>query len=252
MLKEFVQEIKAIAEKSQTPFISSVPGAPDHQKLLVEPGKGVTFINVDPPPRCHKAGSLASIISLAKPPNFEWKNCVVWYDRTQVTLLYDDGTRRDKAVFSPRYHPQFQLLKELEEKKTAFKQADFLKLLRVQLRGLADFTELIALISKVRFGRSEESVSEITQGKASIGRHLQAEMANAAGMPTECRLEVVVCSNVDFLWEIDCHIEIDPAAESFRLYPFPGEIEEAIQNMESFIGAELAADAGCPIYFGQP
>ncbi len=254
MLKEFVDAIAAQAVEAKGGRFLKPAQEPAHVYYLVTPDGKVERVEGAPEPRRHAAGNLQAVIDLAK--NLpEPGHAVVWYHRTGVVLVMDDSTRRDTVTLGLELSPQVLTLHAQEQRATAFKHADFLKLLRVNFADCLHRTgNLMESLKKVNFQAGKVVDSSVGHGKASVGRSLESQVTGTAAIPEQIDLDVPVFSTRQERCIVRCALEPDGATETFSLIPLPGQIEAGIRAAEERVGVILHADLKgvAPVYYGRP
>jgi hypothetical protein len=137
----------------------------------------------------------------------------------------------------------------------SYKQADFVRLLRITFAGcLGPAGNLLEIVRKIQFRVNQAGRSEVQHGKASIGKSLEAELTGAGALPEEVVFQVPIFeSGFQDLEMVGCALEVDPQTETFQLIPYPRSIEEALSVAEERLGAELTASLeGVRVFHGVP
>ena len=241
MLAEFIKSIVGLADQAKRPTVFRAEAEPAHVYLLLGPDGSVDYRHAEAAPRNHIAADLETVARWALRSVKDGEGVSVWYDRTGVTALLDDGTRRDKVTLPLQLSPQILTLQELEKSSARLKQKEFIKLLRVPLAGtLTRHPNLLKSVRSVEFRQAVNGNSDLQQGKSSIGRAIMSQLTGTENIPEEVTLSVpVFLSVVVNPFPIVCALDVDAACETFQLIPLPGEIEASIRSAESKLGAYL-------------
>lgn len=213
----------------------------------------LAFLQSPPTPRNHKALDLSAIIEFAE---IDPKKSAVWYSRSGVVCLTDDGTRRDKVSLSLDYSPQLKLLQRWEASAVCQSQRAILLDLRTTLAG-CEFDEesklLMPSIQCVTFTKNSEGTAEVKPGKASIGKKLTEQATGATPIPLYVTFNVPIFATAfNFTGTVRCAVDVDAGDEKFRLIPLPLQIETAIAGVEGLIMGSLKSGTKAPVRYGSP
>lgn len=251
-------ELREMAVRAARPQLLNIEGGPDHIKLYVGPDGVRERLVADPPLRDHELGTLAGLLAFCQATvagKHEGQNPVLWLGPTKLRLVLNDVTRRDSASLALTFSEPLTLLMS-GATGHARNQADFVRLLRIELAGtLPDAERLLALVRTIRFGVGDDGESVIQHGKESMGRSIRAEVHGLDVLPEEVVLNVRIYANPDIkmVRPIRCALDIIPASQQFRLVPLPMQIRDAIggalDELEARARAELADHF--PIYRGE-
>jgi hypothetical protein len=263
MLKEFIDAIAGYAVAAKAVQIISIPGEPAHVSHVLVPGHGLERMEATPKPRRHKVGTLDEIVRAVDMWGFgadaDVPDFTLWYDRTGITMVIDDSTRRDTVTLPLSVTPQFAELQALDGRTVPINQTDLLwKLRSFWAQFLAgEATSTINAFRELKWTLLKESQSNQAIGKASLGTKILAEVGGAAKLPDVIAVRVPVF--VQRLEQVPAYIEIvidpDPAKEQFKLAVVAGACEQALQNAEQRIGnqlCEMLPDHVDRIFYGTP
>jgi hypothetical protein len=239
-----ISKIEEMAGKAGT--VDVIEGhEPDGSYYLVKPGG--TVEKVLPEPGWHKE-------NLADPAELEsfirqhpHKDGEVYYNEQRVTYVFDFNDRRDQAVCELRPSEVWTWL--TAGSKTLYGQAEFVRLLRITLRGcLADGSRLLDLVRSIKFTGQSEAAGVIKHGQESLGRSINQLVTGETALPEELVLDVQVFENFDRHAKVQCAIEIFPAEQRFKITPYPLELKKVMdRTME-----ELATVFdGVPSFWGE-
>jgi hypothetical protein len=99
---------------------------------------------------------------------------------------------------------------------------------------------LIDIVRKVKLKQLADQEVEIQQTKVSLGKSIISELTGANTLPDEVSVTLPVFDNFSPSHKtIRLALEVEPSAGKFQLIPFPGQIEQAYQEIETDLGAML-------------
>ncbi len=252
MLAEFIGAIRDLSVRAAFPHIKD-DVTKNH--LLIWPDGRCEIFHGEPIPRDHSACDLTAICAASQEDKDDLRHSV-WYSRKSVVLLYEHFLRQDRMTLTLNEHPVLVKLRELEQAKPAMTHAQFVQMFRVYFEGYAIEGNLLETIRRITFRKNEEGESEIRHGRASLGKTLQAELCGVAEIPESVILDIPIFAGqvIPDRASICCVIDIDPAKQTFQMYPFPGEIDLALWEAEQKLRDRLVE--GCAkdarIYYGTP
>lgn len=258
MLAEFLKYLSEQAVKAAGPHVIKPPGGPAHMFGLQRPDGTVEWADAPPAPRDHKALDVGTVAAFAASAAAHKFTPAVWYSRDGAACLTDDATRRDRVTMPLRASPQLAALMVLEANPRPLNQRQAVLFLRVSLAGcLGRAGNLVEVLRKLKFRKDASGSSEISQGRASIGRSLTAELTGAESIPEEVTLDVPVFTGQPWRSTVACSLEADPATETFSLIPLAGAVEAAVREGEAKLMAALADalaahECQVEIYYGTP
>ncbi len=269
MKADAIHALAELARNAGNPKIVSTntPEPPHVYFIRNEKTGAMEQFTAQPHPRGHALLDVESVVQLAadqqalSAASGAEKEIALYYSREGVVAVLDDSTRRDRASLKLALSPQFKTISGLDGTAQRWKQADFVHLLRVRLAGAFAETHpsLIESLRAVKIRRSEDGGSEIIQGKASIGRSLQAEIQGREPVPEVVTLLVPVFHGHDWTARVVCALDIDPTQSEtpFQLQPLAGEVERALRVAEELLRQEIERQVGksglrAPLYYGAP
>jgi len=229
-----------------------LPG--DGRTIVVEHNGQMLERKVPPPLRAHTVDSVADLVDAAH----RWKSDagnVIWISSDRLVLVIDDADRRETVTMPLVESYVFTRIKRLASNPT-IDQASLVRLLRVELRGVARATELLTAVRKIKFRQAESGHSDIQHGNESMGRAVEAEVTGADAIPDMLVVDTNLYSNPgldEHKLAIGLDLEIDVKNQKFLLRPIPDEIEKVTAAQLSAIRDEIeVADAAIPLFFGKP
>lgn len=264
MLSELLKAISEQAVKANGVQTVTPPVGSKLDYGIVLPDGSFEWVDADPDPRQHKVYDVPSLVAFAEQmkaaKDDEAGACVLWYSRTGAVLIVDDTTRRDRVTLPLSASPQLTALAALEgDGNGKLDQTALVKLLRVSLAGCWNLSQpnLAKNISKLKFKRTEDGYSEVTQGKASLGKSLLAEMSGVDPIPEEVTFAVPVFSGHPWTATVACDLQVIADEGKFALTPLAGEIEKAVRLGESRLARDITAEMterklDIPLHYGTP
>lgn len=246
------QAVKAAGAQQKFAIVPAGQFEPAHVYYTVGEDGTATRVESSPRPRAHKLATVAEVLDFVERKGTE-QGSVIWYDRDYVTVIVDDSTRRDHAQVNLTFTPQFAMLLSLE-KRRAFKQKDFVRLLRVELAGTQQDSRLLDWVRSVRFTSQGTAAGQVRHGRESMGRDLDAAVTSE--LADECPEEITLLVRVyddpvmTTRSKVVCAVEIEPASEEFSLTPLPLELHNAIEDQVERIGSDFREGAKCPVFRG--
>mgnify|MGYP001560667198 CR=1 FL=1 len=252
MLAELLNGIVELGRESGG--LKIVPEPNSHRYYLHDVSAGTHELAETPPTaRAHRASDFETIVALARKNK---DGAVVWYSRGGIVLLVDDETRRDRVTLSFELSPQIAALQLLEKQQRAMTQSDLRNLLRRVFKNcLSQSGNIIELISNLKFTVATDGRSEVSQGKSSIGKALEAQLTGQSVIPEYITLSVPVFVAAYIVPQsVQCVLDLEPTNQTFQLIPVAGELEKAITAAERAVGESLISelDREVPVYFGTP
>ena len=167
-------------------------------------------------------------------------------DHFEETLRH----RADRVTVRLGKSPQYVAL--AEKCRQPMTQRDFVRLLRIDLRGaLPADTDLLAIARNLRWSSASSAQATITNTRESLGRSITQEVLGESAIPDEIKLTIPIWDRWSFRASIVCAIEADAATQTFRLTPYPQEMQNAIDAAIASL-VEFLGDAGVNTYYGQP
>lgn len=260
MLREAFEYIVGLGKQSAAPIKLEIQDPRSVAYLM--PNGNVEKIARPEAPRNHQVDSLADILLLAEtmtPSGAGQGDAVVWYDADQVVLVFDDdGHRVETATLELEGSDLFKTVVGLAGGTNAktFDHKAFIRLLRLDLAGALDPSELLDIVRRVKFESGQVVSSNVQRGRESMGREVLSAVSAESEIPDAVTLRVTVYRTVGETesYPLRCTVEVDSMAGRFALIPFPDEIQRVQQLAVDSIAARLADGLpdGVRAYHGRP
>jgi hypothetical protein len=242
MLKEFVQAIGEMAVKAKQPELIADPFNP-RKAYLVHEG---TFVekNVASPLLNSRVDTLDSLVSAIESFGDESS---AWCNRERIEVVLDDVDRLERLHYP--LHPSDQM-KAVCKLPRQFDQRSLVLFLKRDLCGTID-PVVIAPFRQLDFSKRESAGGTVKHGDESLGRSIQAAVAQATEIPEFLTLSVRVYSNPDIVCRanIILSVDIDVQRGMIGLTPLPDEITNAFLSAEEFVADTLSEKVGDSLVF---
>lgn len=221
-----IDKIENLAERARSIEIEK-GHEPDGSYYLIKPGGEVEKVLPEPGWHNERLADPAELSAFIR--KHEFKDGEVYYNEQRVTYVFDFNDRRDRAVCELKPSEVWTWL--TSGSKTLYGQAEFVRLLRISLRGcLPDGSRLLDLVRLIKWTGQSEAAGIIKHGQESIGRSINQQVTGESALPEEVALDVQVFDNFDRRVKVWCAIEIFPAEQRFKLTPYPLELKTAMDK----------------------
>lgn len=253
-----IQDLAAAAARASQPRITEIPGDPRH--VYVDSAGTGSWEKEPLPRRCfaHHVETIEDLARLAVYAQAELNlRPAVWHAHAQVKLIFDRADPFDVATVNLQIDRRWQTLLTLSQARP-LRQRELLTLLRVDLAGCLPTPRLVNAVSHVNFRAANLGESIIQQGRETLGRHVENEVAGVKEpIPERETLRLPLYDNVgerELRWDVECDLEVNAAEQVFVFRPLPGEMEAAIalhqadirQRLIEALGDEVEVYAGVP------
>ena len=251
---ELIQDTAVAAKGAEGKLAIVKPDLePPHVYLTVTPDGKFEKQIAEAQPRSHRLITLDEVEHYVEEKGSE--HSVVWYDRSGVTVVLDDETRRDFATMSLTLTPTIVLLAKLEKDRPGFDQKTFRKMLRTDFGECQRDPRLVNWVSDLKFANMSGAIGQFSNNRESLGNDIEAQAVSGAGdCPDDIVLDVRTFDDPSLVERqgIRCVFEFSPQEREFRLIPFPLAVHNAIELEVTFIGERLREKLGdCPCFRGR-
>lgn len=249
-IAEAIKFIADLAEQAKRPRTVRNDSEPAHVYWLQQP-TGLTRIEAAPPPIAHEFYSIESLAGHEAAKNGH----SIWYSRTGVTMLFN-AERRDQACIQFGVSPQLEKLCGMASAPARMDQKAILMFLRVDMAGCyPTHPGLVHTLRAVKWIKKEEGSSATSQGKASLGRSIEAAVTGIDDIPDELYFDLPVFAGYGYRAVVPCVLDATPDDQGFKIRPIAGSIEAAFCHAESMVGDDLRTalgDSKVPVFYGTP
>ncbi len=244
---------QAVAASAPT----AIPGVDPREKTYLSSDGTFYGVQTKPPARQHTVLSLADIVNIANRfKDDEGATPVVWYSEKSVSVVFDDaGHRLETAVFPLVFSDKWEVAKALRNAGPKAHR-DFVRFLRVQFAGVDEADSLADRLESIRFKDEQTVTGKVLRASESMGRSITSEAQAEDPIPDVVSFSILVYKVAGFGNEYDVRFVLDVNAEdkTFRLVPFPDEIEAIQQSVMDDVALSLEDGLvdGIPYYYGAP
>ena len=247
-LAEAIREIQGEAVKAKGAQV--VPLADNATLMLCVDGK-VEKHSVPPPPRRH------SICDLDSLPTFVegWSEASAWHMDNQVVAILDDGgdgRRENRLDWSLQPSGKFQAITEAA--KTLRSHKEFVAFLVQNLRDELNAASpgLLGIIRNLKFRSVDAAEGNVQQGRESMGRQIESEVAGAGDLPETVTVSVRRWAALDHVIEVECLLVLDTQERKLALRPLADEKVQAENSAQDWLHERITEVVQCPVYYGAP
>jgi hypothetical protein len=232
MIAEALKYLVDLGTQSGRP--TRLVAGPTSKTYLVR-GEPLT-VSIPPPGTAdavHTLPSLIDFIGTRKEPVTVWTS-----KRATVAVFESEGHRTSTATLE---HERSELYRTFDgAKNREYPQADFLRLLRVELAGAWVSPGLLEALRRVQFETGAKVVGEVSRTRESMGREITGAVNAAGELPDTItfRFPMFRPRGIDFETSITCALEINTSRGTFSLVPLPGELEKETARVVAMIQQE--------------
>lgn len=255
MLAELVKTLVALGKDNAEAKIVPVPGC-TREAYLVHGGE-LTPIKLPAPLRKFRVESLVDLCAMVHDDSVvDPGDCAqIFHDDGAVCLVIDVDDRREIVTLPLRKSERFKTLEAMVASPWVGTPAQTVQLLRFKLQGVG-CDALIAALRKVDFARTNKTSADVTHGRETLGRSVEAAVQSVDTIPETFAVDVPVFTNNglrDQVFRVRCGIHIDPHEGTIRIAPLADEIANALTIAQfAIIEACNALAPKVPRFWGSP
>lgn len=206
-------------------------------------------VEIPPPVRNHQVCTLEALLLAVEQYG---EHGALWHDQELITLITDDGDRRDRVTLRLTLSDHWKIVAALGAPLT---QRDFVRLLRHDLFGHVPST-LLPAVAKIEVATSSGQRNEINPGRERGSREFAVELATSGEIPEHFTAMVNVYANEGLrqLRPIICSLDysLPPAQVAFVVKPLPDQLELALQDAQRELHEYLTEKVEIPVFCGTP
>jgi hypothetical protein len=250
----FVEAIATKAVRAVTPTILKAEGEPAGYYYLVQDGKAV-LTKAQRPTQKTTLKSLAMFEQLVADVKQDGKLAMpsIIVTGAGASIVFDRYNLRDcdraEVAFAHTEH-----FTNLHAGGTSeCQQRTFLKVFRDLYGRCYDGSkELLAKVADIRWENIANGTSNVKNGEESLGNQIVRKVHGFDTLPPELILTVQPFQGIERRYPCRCYLEVDPSNRTFRLYPYPDEVENILATALADIRAQLVKtfNGTIPVYIG--
>lgn len=246
MIEQAITKVEQLARASAKTTVLQVEGERDGTYYLIGPDGKAELKTAAPAWHEEKLATPEQLAAFVK--DHSGGEGVVFYSDAGIHYVYNSEDRRDGAFCSLPKSPQWTTLANVSGK--LYKQTDFVRLLRIDLRGCLADGNLLSLVRQLKFSNDQAAAGQIEQGRMSISKSTVAQVMGAESFPEETAVDFPVFENYAPTQRVGVALEIFPIEQQFRLTPYPMEMQRALKATlaeisKLFVGKDMPL-----VYFG--
>lgn len=190
--------------------------------------------------------SLAGGVDIESVYDVGSEGSVIFYSVNGIEYIEQPHDKRGiTATMELHYTDAYKAISECKW----LSQKDFLRMLRIDLRGCMPNDMLATAMAKVVFKTQSAGASTVVQGRQSMSRELLQSINDESSFPEEYTFVLDVFDEVKLPVSIDCAIEVDMEKNIFKITPFTNSIKDSVNHTMEHIASRLKE--ACPkCYFG--
>lgn len=212
-----------------------------------------TFPHVAPP-RQHSFVTIEGFVEAVKKYG-EGANPTVYVSlAVVVAVLEDDNSGHRDSRITLKLTPS-QVFAELERMGTPMKQEQMVRHLRTTL-SLCQWNKPIReAIEVIKWIRNDAGNSDVSSGRNSLGREVQAEVSGLKSpIPETVSCTFLPYPTIDGIAPIavTCNLIVDHTAQTFLLQPQPHAVDKARNDAQGLMLERMAEQLDCDCFIGTP
>lgn len=235
---------------------------PPGHVLIEDESGGIHFHKVPQFVHRHQASDLQTLIGVLHDRNGSSDlQAEIWINKTSVEgILEPSSSYRTEDVrvsVGFTFSKPFQLLSSWDSTNgLMLSQAELILWLRTTFHCCFNsHPNMLSLLRKIDTRKAQEASGVVERSNVSISKKIIAEVSGLDQLPETLVLDVPVLVERPFRANVHCAFEFDPSSERFKIVPYPGEINNAIQQSVTHIHGELLermeqSGLKAPIYHG--
>ena len=247
-IAEAIDRIRSMARVSIEPY--ELTGISSEKAVYAIDGE-IIKVPLDVPARREIAGDLDSFIRRVNAST----DATVWHLGDEVVGLWgfsEDRCEHDQVRLNLSAGAKYQELACKSHKPRPHKE--FVQWLVQNFRDELDEASpgLLATLRSLKFRTEDELKGSVQQGRESMGRSIEHEIAGAADLPETVMLKLQRWVGLDCYLEIECLLALDTEARTLALKPLADEVSEQEIVAGKWLGEQLTTELTCPVYHGSP
>ncbi len=252
----FVNAIADRAVKAMTPQIIEVKGEPAGYYYLVQDGKA-ELVQAKRSPQTTKLSSIDMfeqfILDVGADGKLGKPSILVCMDG--ASLVFDRYNIRDCDKAGCSFEPTTPFAVLQKDGPGQLEQRNFIRTFRDVFGKCYDRSqELLHSVSEIRWENSANGSAMVRNGEEAMGNSIIRKVQGLDSVPPDLMLAVRPFNDpsLDVAYPCRCYLEVEPSTRTFKLYPFPDEIENIEAKALADIRLRLLKrfEAKIPVYIG--
>lgn len=243
-----IAAIVALNDKAHRVVFLQRPGDPKHVVHLLKADGSIEAQAVEPAPLAIGLETPEAFIAYAsqiKNP----ENAIILFSEERILLFLDAGERRDRAVCSLTFSPQFEFFKTNACAQWR-SQREFVRLLRIDLNGCLLGSNLLELTRQIKWKTRDDGGGAIQHGRESMGRTIEEELYGEGAIPEEVIVKLPVWEEATLAVTVSVAVELNAQDKTFRLTPYPLGLKKALDAAVEELGKNLKLNGLPPSFRG--
>jgi hypothetical protein len=251
-----IERIAREAEKNKD-AVKFLPG-PDPRKQYLVRGAEREEVSVPPPARDHRVYTLEDLLTFAadfagRCEEGEAAELVVWHNHEAVVLVLDDADRRDRVSFLLEKSAAWARLCQIGSTSGArFDLKPFIRLLRNEFQIEES---RVGPFRDINFKLLQTAQAQVTRGKESLGRSIEAEAKTGSDdLPEEIEVTVPIYLNAGegAMYPVRLFLDYDAQDAKIVVAVEADALEKRMQAHQQEIHGRCAAADSLRVYYGKP
>ena len=229
-------------------------GDPHSTTIFLPAAKEIRTFTHAPPPRQHSFVTIEGFVEAVKKYGKDADPTVYVSLAAVVAVLKDDGEGQRDSRITLKLVPSV-VFAELERLNTALSQDQMVRLLRTTL-SLCEWNKPIReSIEVIKWIRNDEGNSDVSSGRNSLGREVQAAVSGLKSpIPETASCKFLPYPTIDGVApvEVTCNLIVDHTKQTFLLQPQPHAVDKARNDAQQLMLDVLGEALECDVFIGTP
>lgn len=252
MLAEAIGALVKLGQEARELTFHKDPMVPN--KLWVRQGDGVTVFDAPPPARAHKLLGYDDFVAVVTNPDVA-KHPEVFLNAKSATVLLDGTDRRERATVDFVESARLAECRVMQRQPRSMQPAEVVKFLRFHMHG-ANVDHVIQAMSRIDFSRTSAGRTDVSHGKESLGRSVEAQVQQADSVPKTFTVTVPIWTNPGFdrySAQVEFGVYLDLAAQTVELRVLSDEVERVVNLALATVAHDVgdAVSKDVPVLLGE-
>jgi hypothetical protein len=226
------------------------------QRFYMGPEGTLVTVELPPPDRKWKAGSLDTLLTIAAEEIADLSEInseevlqqtkpAIWYSPERVIFLFGRDDSREQVTFDLQQSLAFRVIDQLAESCKGFRQIDLIRLIRRELRLVTGLDELLTSVRSLRF----RTDSDVDRQNSTLGKSIESAASGTTNLPESVPIKLEAFTNLPEIGfaplALDLMVEPDAESQQIGLMIAGDQLERETQGtlkrLRDFIVDELVA-----------